>query len=110
MTPNEFKKFLHRDTRCWHCGTTDETLIPQHRANRGMGGVKSRNRPSNIIVFCASFNQLIEADSGAASLARSYGWKISGHDDPAFVPVFDVTDQAWYFLGDDYSRTVRYEG
>jgi hypothetical protein len=108
MTPNEFKKYLKRDGSCWHCGATGETLVPQHRANRGMGGSKSRHKPSNIIVFCAGFNQEIESSAEAAALAKDYGWKISGHDNPLFIPLFDVVSQKWWFLDDDFGRAEMY--
>jgi hypothetical protein len=109
VTPNEFKKYLRRDQYCWHCGATDETLIPQHRANRGMGSVKSRNRPSNIIVLCSAFNQAIESDASKAALAKDYGWKISGHDNPLFIPLFDVVKREWFFLDDEFGKFVMYK-
>lgn len=105
MTPSEFKKYLARDfERCWHCGITGETLIPQHRANRGMGSVKSRNRPSNIIVLCSWFNQEIESNPEAAERARSKGWKLSVFDDPLFYPIWDSATQSWWFLDDEMGR------
>jgi len=68
LNPKAFAKFLNRDKACVHCGTTDSTLIPQHRINRGMGGSKLLNKPSNIVVLCSAFNGLIEANAEAAAL------------------------------------------
>jgi hypothetical protein len=49
MTKKEFQKYLDRDGGCVHCGDT-ETAVPNHRANRGMGGSRERDVPSNVIV------------------------------------------------------------
>ena len=92
MKPKEFRKYLDRDgEKCLHCGTT-EGLVPQHRRNRGMGGSKERDMPSNIIVMCSAFNERIEQDADAASKAVQYGWKVVGMDIPwlARVQLFDV--------------------
>ena len=107
MTPKEFRKYLERDFgRCIHCGVTGETLVPQHRSNRGMGSVKSRNRPSNIVVLCSSFNQEIEQSASAASRARANGWKLSSYQDSLFEPLWDAVDQSWWLLDDDYGRVT----
>lgn len=104
MQAREFRKYLLRDgEKCLHCGTT-EGLVPQHRRNRGMGGSKSRNVPSNIIVLCSAYNGTIEADAAAASLAVAYGWKVVGMDAPEAVPVYDRTAQGWFILDDFYRR------
>jgi len=89
--------------RCWHCGTT-ETLTVQHRANRGHGGRRSADRPSNALLLCWAFNSLIESDADAAQIARANGWKISTHSDPAKVEAFDVTTGQNYLLADDFTR------
>jgi hypothetical protein len=107
LTPKQFAPYLARDGRCLHCGTT-EGLVPQHRAGRGMGGSKERHRPSNIIVLCGIYNGLIEADANKAAEARSYGWKLSGWDDPLTRPVFDRSSGLWWLLDDDFRR-VAYE-
>lgn len=89
MTPKQFQKFIDRDGGgCVHCGITDG-LVPHHRANRGMGGSKARDVPANIVTMCA-FNTLMESDPDAAAFARDKGWKISTHDDPELVAVFNV--------------------
>lgn len=114
MRSDQFQRYLDRDGgRCYHCGTT-ETLVPQHRLNRGMGGAKRLDRPSNVITLCSSFNGLVEADTGASSLALAMGWKIGGHPvitgltlaTIAATPVFDKAAGAWYILDDHYGRQV----
>jgi hypothetical protein len=107
MTPKEFAKYLGRDFgHCCHCGVEDDTLIPQHRSNRGMGSVKSRNVPANIIVMCSTFNGLIESDATAYALAIRNGWKLQSWDDPELVPFWDVVYQQWFSLSNDGSRVV----
>lgn len=105
MKPAEFRKYLDRDGgECYHCGTNDATLIPQHRAGRGMGGVKSRNRPSNIITLCSYANGLMESDAKFAELARNRGWKIESWQDPTSVVVFHAPTAQWWLLNDEYKR------
>lgn len=104
MKQREFDRYLERDGhKCLHCGTT-EGLVPQHRRNRGMGGSRLRNIPSNIIVLCSGYNGLIEQDDRAASQAVAYGWKVVGMDAPSMVPVYDRGAQGWYLLDDNYGR------
>ncbi len=102
MTPKQFRRFLDRDTSCPHCGTTDETLIPQHRRNRGFGGSKRLNSPANIIVMCSYFNGLIESSAKAAELARKFGWKLESWEDPEMVPFY--ADGEWWMLDDNFGR------
>lgn len=107
MKRKEFEKYLKRDFwRCYHCGVNDDTLVPQHRLGRGMGGSKARDVPSNIITFCADHNFRIEANPIAASKARRLGWKLESWQDPKTTPVFCMTTGEWYVLGDDFSRKV----
>jgi hypothetical protein len=85
----------------------DDTLIPQHRANRGFGGAGNGsvlNRPSNLIVFCAEANTLIESNADWADRARLFGWKLSRWADPSTTPVYDLPNAIYCILGDDYSR------
>ena len=105
MTPKQFKLFLDRDQACYHCGVQDDTLVPQHRANRGHGGSKKRERLSNVIVFCSRANGLIESDPVLAETARVNGWKISGWADPLTVPVRDAGG-VWWLLDDFGGRFV----
>jgi len=107
MTPKQFQKFLARDGgRCWHCGASDDTLVPQHRLNRGMGNGnrKTADSPANIIVFCSLANGAIESDGSAAD-ARKFGWKLSSWQKPSDAPVFDVSTQTWFILSDDFTRS-----
>lgn len=109
MNITEFRRYLRRDAgRCWHCGLDDETLVPQHRVGRGMGGSKTRDRPSNIIVLCSAFNSLIESDADAARIARSKGWKLDSWVDPEFEPVFDSVEQCWFLLDDKFGKQSLY--
>jgi hypothetical protein len=103
MNKKEFQKYLDRDGACPHCGTTGPELIPQHRLNRGMGGSKERNRPSNIIVFCSLGNGLMESSAAFATLSRTFGWKLSAHDDPAKTPV--RLAEGWYLIDDKFGKT-----
>lgn len=107
MNKKEFTKYLKRDFyRCYHCGISDETLVPQHRLGRGMGGSKVRDVPSNIITFCADFNNRIEQNSIAREKARRLGWSLESWQNPLTSPVFDNTTGEWYVLADDFSRQV----
>ena len=103
MTKKQFQKYLDRDGSCPHCGSTGPDLIPHHRANRGMGGSKERNRPSNILTFCALGNGLMESSPGFAALARGYGWKLFAHEDSAETPV--LLSDGWHVLDDDFGKT-----
>jgi len=111
LKPNDLRKLRNRDlARCWHCGTSDDTLTVQHRANRGMGGSGPKSmahKPSNLILLCSAFNGAIESDSSAADWARANGIKISKFVDPAFEPIWDHIEQAWFYLDDDWNRVIQ---
>jgi len=104
MNRQQFQRFIDRDQHCPHCGTTDDTLVPNHRANRGHGGHKAGNQPANIIVLCADINGAIESNADWASLAREYGWKLRRHEDPLTTPFFDMAHGGWWTLDNDYGR------
>lgn len=104
MNRAQFQRFIDRDQHCPHCGTTDDTLVPQHRANRGHGGHKAGNQPANIIVLCSRMNGLIESDPEAADMARRYGWKIGRYVDPSTARFYDTTAGDWFILDNDYGR------
>ena len=107
MTSKEFEKYLKRDFyHCLHCGVNDGTLVPQHRLNRGMGGSKARDVPSNIVTMCSEFNWKIESEFLAQSKAKRMGWKLESWQDPLTTPVWDVISGEWYVLSNDYSRMV----
>lgn len=103
MTKKEWANYLNRDLVCPHCGTDDGTLIPQHRANRGMGGSHKKHKPSNIIVMCSWFNGQIEANAKAAELARVMGWKLESWQDSLTTPFY--CEGKWYLLDDNFGRT-----
>jgi hypothetical protein len=102
VNQKQFQRFIDRDGGCVHCGRTD-TLVPHHRANRGMGGSKDRDVPSNIVTMCAEFNGLMESKSNPAQLALMKGWKCRTWDKPIDVPVFNVIHGVWFLLDDEFN-------
>jgi len=88
MTPKEFAKLVRRDVVCMHCGLADDTLVPNHRKGRGMGGSKLLNNPSNLVLVCSLFNGQIESSAPHAEFARKMGLKLSSWEDPKEVPVY----------------------
>ena len=110
MNAKEFARLVARDRYCLHCGET-EALAPNHRANRGMGGSKVRDVPSNQVLLCSVFNGQIEADPRAARLATKYGWKVSTHANWREIPVFDTLTGEWHLLDDNFGyKVVMQEG
>jgi len=105
MNKKEFDRLLDRDSYCLHCGER-EAVAPNHRANRGMGGSKERDVPSNLMVLCSRFNGEIESNVHASVVARTYGWKLNTWADPKKEPIFDAISGVWYLLDDDYGRIV----
>ena len=103
MNKKEFQKFLDRDKVCCHCGTDNDTLVPQHRAGRGMGGSRSLDRPSNIIVMCSEANGLLESNARFAEVGRELGWKLRRDQVPEFTPVL-LADGYW-LLDNDFNKT-----
>lgn len=104
MTPKEFQKYLDRDgAYCPHCGTT-ETLVPQHRAGRGMGGSKKQT-PANIILLCSLFNGLIESDAVAQATAKRFGYKLSRWQTPEIEPYFDIMAGKWFILNTNFTKS-----
>jgi hypothetical protein len=105
MNSKQFQSYLERDRQsCVHCGMSDATLIPQHRKNRGMGGSKTRDVPSNIVVMCSKLNWLIEADATWAIIAKERGWKLESWQDPLDTPVYYAHDGKYYILDNDFHR------
>jgi hypothetical protein len=102
MTKKEFDKYLARDKGCWHCGDTGDTLVPQHRQSKQMGGSKLLDKPSNIIVFCSEANGLLESNAKFAELGRKFGWKLRRGQAPETTPVFMHND--WFLLDNNYNR------
>ena len=104
VTKKEFAKFLARDKHCYHCGIDDDTLVPQHRRNRGMGGSRMLSNASNIVVVCSHSNGMFEASEAASKAAQRYGWKLRAGQDTLTTPVFDAYDGIWYYLDDEFGK------
>ena len=104
VNKKDLKTLRKRDAFCWHCGLDDDTLVPHHRQNRGMGGSPARDNLSNIILVCSRYNGLMESDSYWAARAREQGHKLMSHQDSAIAPCFDVTTGIWYRLNRDGSK------
>lgn len=105
MNQKDFKRLQERDQYCLHCGE-GEAVAPNHRANRGMGGSKLSDVPSNIVLLCSRLNGLIESDAYYQKMAFDNGWKVSKWADWREIPVRDVMSGAVYLLNDDWSRNV----
>ena len=104
-------KIFQRDRwACALCGAirTDGSLVPHHRANRGMGGNPKADQPSNILSLCSRCNELLEQDAPLARRARRYGIKISSffvggaHLIPVKVCVPGTDFRVWMALDNDY--------
>lgn len=67
-----------------------------------MGGSKSRDVPSNIIVVCSWLNFMMEADATIAEVARHNGWKLRNGQVPDEEPVFYQTMDLWGVLDDNF--------
>jgi hypothetical protein len=100
VNSKQFQKYLDRDDGCVHCGQT-ESVSPHHRLNRGMGGSKVRDVPSNIIVICSDLNARMESDPATASMAKQRGWKLSSGANPASVAVQHYSG-SWRILDDKF--------
>jgi hypothetical protein len=107
MNGRQFALYLARDMHC-PCGCVgrEDTFVPQHRINRGMGGSKTLDRPANVIVMCAEKNGLIESDPVWATIARQNGWKLSRWDSPEDTPFFDLATHTWNLIDNIYNRTI----
>ena len=103
MNAKQFGKFVERDKGCLHCGET-EAIAPNHRINRGMGGSKLRDNPSNIVVLCSVVNGLIESDAKWRRQAISWGWKLPSWEDSLYAPVYDFQTFTWWSLDDKFGR------
>jgi len=102
-----FALYLARDMHC-PCGCVgrEDTFVPQHRINRGMGGSRVLDRPANVLVMCSSANGLIESNATWATRARAYGWKLSRWESPEDTPFYDLATRQWYLLDNLYHRTT----
>ena len=105
MKPKDFARLMERDKGCVHCGET-EAVSPNHRINRGMGGSKLLDKPSNLVVLCSRMNFLIEASAHHAELAKTYGWKLERWQTPEAEPIFNRNAGRWLLLGNDFSTKL----
>lgn len=107
MNGRQFALYLARDLHC-PCGCVgrEDTFVPQHRINRGMGGSKLLDRPANIIVLCSGMNGAIESDARTAEQARELGWKLPRWDSPEMEPFYDVTTRSWWLIDNEFNRTI----
>jgi hypothetical protein len=110
MTAREFARILARDgERCVHCGAVDG-LVPHHRMNRGMGGSKALEVPSNVLTMCSRFNALMESETWAQTLAIGNGWKLDRVNPDLAQEVllhagyWDWAAGAWFVLDNEYQR------
>jgi hypothetical protein len=97
-------KVLQRDVCCWHCGRIDDTLVPQHRINRGMGGSKLLDTPSNLVALCSESNVLMESDSEFREKALMYGWKLMRYQIPKNTPIYDFYKGDWFLVDDNWNK------
>lgn len=81
-----------------------DTLVPQHRGNRQMGGRPNGVNVAGLVWLCSSRNGLAESDPEIARIARARGIKISAHANPAEVPVWMF--EQWWLLNTDGTRTL----
>lgn len=93
-----------RDGRecAWHglaCPNPD-TLVPHHRANRGMGGRPSLDRIENLLLVCSHINGRMEDDTAILIEAMERGIKLPGYVDPADIPVTYGSGQSYWLRGD----------
>ena len=103
MNEREFNKYLARDGGCVHCGDAI-TAVPHHRLNRGMGGSKERDRPSNIVALCAIVNGLVESDARWYEAAMLNGWKLRSGQEPSVSPIYYAYDGKWFMLDDKMNK------
>ena len=107
MNGRQFALYLARDLHCvCGCVGREDTLVPNHRAGRGMGGSKLLDRPANVVVMCSSANGLIESNATWAARARVYGWKLSRWQVPEDEPFYDLATGTWNLIDNLYHRTT----
>ena len=101
MNKKTWQNFIDRDGSCPHCGD-EATLVPHHRKNRGMGGSKKLDTPSNIMAICAELNGLLESNATIAGMGRDFGYKLTAGQVPSEVPIY--VNGKWLLLDDEFNR------
>ena len=99
-------KVLERDVCCWHCGRIDDTLVPQHRINRGMGGSKLLDTPSNLVAMCSESNLLMESDAEFREKAIAFGWKVQKYNKPDQIGIYDFYKGQWFLIDNNWNKTL----
>lgn len=105
MTKKQFQKYLDRDGGCVHCGEM-EAAVPNHRSNRGMGGSKAKDVPSNVVVLCSNLNGLIESDAMFLQVAKENGWKLESWQNPLTEPYYDLRNGKWFEINNNFERKL----
>lgn len=108
MNAKQFQRYLDRDLGCVHCGEV-ETVAPHHRRNRGIGGSKKLDIPSNIITVCSLLNYLMEADPKVAAEARANGWKLRHGERPDEFALWHYS-RGWIVLDDEFKWKPAQQG
>lgn len=100
MTPAQRAKALNKRDghRCAWCGDDNETLVPHHRVNRGMGGSPKADNIANLVWLCSSTNSLLESDANYGEMARIRGIKLRMGQDPAITPIKHSAHNGWVLL------------
>lgn len=82
--------------RCAYTGIESDTLVPHHRANRGMGG--GSHEIQNLVWLDSIINGRVENDLQSDALAR--GIKISKYSKPEEMPIMHSV-HGWVYLKPD---------
>lgn len=87
-------------------------LTVQHRVGRGMGGSARYDAPEYLIAMCAHHNGLQTSSALFAEACERNGWSVRRSVADLYsvtgIPVF--TQDGWYLLGQDFSRTLIADG
>lgn len=84
---------------CAYTGLASDRLVPHHRANRGMGGARSSDALSNLVLVDSLINGRFEDD--LQRLAQERGFKISRYALPGSIPLFHAGYGSWVLLDDE---------
>jgi hypothetical protein len=103
VNEKEFNKYLARDGGCVHCGDCF-AVVPHHRLNRGLGGSRERDTPSNIVTLCSIVNGLVESDAKWYQAALLNGWKLRAGQEPRVSPIWFALDMKWFLLDDKMGK------